>query len=109
MRCLYDRSRGIINKQDNLQKEVDHLARILKQNGYPANFIRNASAPPTQKTADTNSPDKGQEEKGPLVVIFYVHGMNEDIGQVCRKVNIRVVFKSGWTLHSTFEGYITSW
>ena len=28
--------------QDNLQKEVDHLARVLKQNGYPTNFIRNA-------------------------------------------------------------------
>ena len=63
-RCLYDRARRIINTQDNLQKEVDHLARILKQNGYPANFICNASATPTQKTADANSPDKGQGGKG---------------------------------------------
>ena len=47
--------------QDNLQKEVDHLARVLKQNGYPANFIRNASALPTQETADTSSPEEGQE------------------------------------------------
>ena len=31
--------------QDNLQKEVNHLARVLKQNGYLVNFIRNASAP----------------------------------------------------------------
>ena len=31
--------------QDNLQKEVDILASALKQNGYPANFILNASAP----------------------------------------------------------------
>ena len=52
VRCLHDRARGVINTQDNLQKEVDHLARVLKQNGYPANFIRNASAPPTQETAD---------------------------------------------------------
>ena len=33
VRCLHDRARGIISTQDNLQKEVDHLARVLKQNG----------------------------------------------------------------------------
>ena len=46
VKCLHDhdRSRGIINTQDNLQKEVDHLARVLKQNGYPANFIPNANS-----------------------------------------------------------------
>ena len=70
-------------------KDVDHLARVLKQNGYPASFIRNASAPPTQETADTSSRDEGQEEeKGPLVVIPYVAGMSEDIRRVCRKFNV---------------------
>ena len=50
VRCIHDRTREIISTQDNLQKEVDHLARVFKQNTYPANFIRNASAPPTQET-----------------------------------------------------------
>ena len=101
VRCLHDRAREIISTQDNLQKEVDNLARVLKQKGYPANFIRNASAPPTQETADANSRDEEQEkEKGPLVVIHYVARMCEDIRHVCRKFNIRVVFKSGWTLRS---------
>ena len=99
VRCLHDRARRVISTQDNLQKEVDHLARVLKQNGYPTNFTRNASAPPTQETADVSSPEEGQE-KGPLVVIPYVAGMSEDIRRVCRKFNIRVVFKSGWTLRS---------
>ena len=35
--------------QDNLQKKVNHLAKVLKQNGYPANFIRNTSVPPHRK------------------------------------------------------------
>ena len=99
VRYLHDRARGVISTQDNLQKEVDHLARVLKQNGYPANFIRNASAPPTQETADVSSPEE-EREKGPLVVIPYVAGMSEDIRRVCRKFNIRVVFKSGQTLRS---------
>ena len=101
VRCLHDRAREIISTHDNLQKEVDHLARVLKQNAYPANFIRNASAPPTQETTDTSSRDEEQEkEKGPLVVIPYVAGMSEDIRRVCRKFNIRVVFNSRRTLHS---------
>ena len=101
VRCLHDRAREIISTQDNLQKEVDHLARVLKQNGYPANFIRDASTPPMQETADTSGRDEEQErEKEPLVVIPYVTGMSEDIRRVCRKFNIRVVFKSGRTLRS---------
>ena len=101
VRCLHDRAREIISTQDNLQKEVDHLTRVLKQNGFPANFIRNASTPPMQETAPMSGRDEGQErEKEPLVVIPYVAGMSEDIRRVCRKFNIRVVFKSGRTLRS---------
>ena len=54
-------------------------------------------SPPTQQTADVSIPEEKQE-KGPLVVIPYVVGMSEDIRRVCRKFNIRVVFKSGQTL-----------
>ena len=73
VRCLYDMATGIFNTQDNLQKEVDNLATVLKQNGCPAKFIHNASAPPSQETVDISSHDEGQdEEKGPLVVIPYV-------------------------------------
>ena len=72
--------------QDNLQKKVDHLAGVLEQNAYPAGFIRNTSAPPTQETADTSCRDEEQEEeKGLMVVIQCVAGTCEDIRHVCRK------------------------
>ena len=101
MRCFHDTARGIISMQNNLQKEVDYLGRVLKQNAYPANFILKASAPPTQETADTSSrAEEQEEERGPLVVKLCVAGMCEDVRHVCRKFNIRVVFKSRWTLHS---------
>ena len=73
VRCLHDRAREIISMQYDLQKKVDHLARVLKQNGYPANVIRNASAPHTQEAADTSSRAE-EQERGPLVVIPYVAG-----------------------------------
>ena len=112
MRCFHNTARGIITTQDNLQKEVDHLARVLKQNAFPANFIRNGSVPPKQETADTSSRDEEQEEeRGPLVVILCVAGMCEDIRHICRRFNIRVVIKSRRTLCSmlTMVKDITYW
>ena len=40
VKCLHDRTKGIISSQDKLQKEgTTWLWRVLWQNGYPANFI----------------------------------------------------------------------
>ena len=103
VKCFHNTARGTTSTQDNLLKEVDHLARVLKQNAYPANFIRNASAPPAQETADTSSRGEEQEEKrGPQMVIPCVAGISEDVRRICRKFNIRVVFRSRRTLHSMF-------
>ena len=38
VRHLHDRAGEIINTQDNVQKKVDHLVRVLMQNSYPMNF-----------------------------------------------------------------------
>ena len=40
---------------------LDHLARVLRQNGYPTNFICSASPPP--KAMDPRSPEEDQEEE----------------------------------------------
>ena len=47
-----------------------------------------------KSNSDKSNSDKRQKEKRPLVVIPYVAGMSEDIKCVCKKFNIRVVFKS---------------
>ena len=46
---LHDRVRGIIGMQDNLQKEVDHLARVHK--------------PPTQEKKDVSRGDEGKRNR----------------------------------------------
>jgi len=92
VKCFHHRTGGIISSQGNLQKEVDHLARVLRQNGYPTNFICNPfSPPPPSQVLDTSSPERDQEkESRPLVMmILYVVGMSENIKHVCRKVYIR--------------------
>ena len=41
-----------------------------------------------------------EADKTPLVVLPYTAGVSEDIRQVCRRFDMRVVFKSGQTLCS---------
>ena len=67
--------------QDNLQKEVDHLARVLRLSCklYLQCFCPTHIEP--QETVDTSSHD--EEEKGPLVVIPYVARMSEDMFAGC--------------------------
>ena len=62
VRCLHDRARGVISTQDNLQKEVNHIARVLKQNGYPANFIRKCLCPTHTGNSRRKQPRGGTGE-----------------------------------------------
>jgi len=81
---------------------LDNLARVLRENGYPTNFIHSAYAPPPQ-ALDPRSPEEDQQEKEsrpPVMMFPYVVGMSKGIRHVCRKFDIRVVFKSGQTLYS---------
>ena len=56
VRCLYDRARSITTRQDNLKKEECHLAKVLKQNGYPSSFIRSSSVPSRRNVEFTEAP-----------------------------------------------------
>jgi len=106
VKCFHNRARGIISSQNNLQKEVDHLARVLRQNGYPTNFICSPFAPPPPpQVLDTSSPDRDQEKESrpPVMVIPYVVGMSENIRHVCRKLYIKSSLQV-WTESST-QGY----
>ena len=82
VKSLHNRARGIINTQDNLQKEVDHLVGVLKQNGLPANFIRNASSAPPHRKQQTQAAVMRNRRRGDQP---YVAGMSEDIRHDCRK------------------------
>ena len=56
VRCLYDRARSITTRQENLQKEECHLTEVLRQNGYPSNFIRSSSIPSRRDLETTEVP-----------------------------------------------------
>ena len=97
VRCLYDRARGIISTQDNLQKEGQHLSKVLRQNGYPVGFIRSAAWPP-QREEDVQDSLLEEGSSPPLVMLLYTAGISGDIRRVCKKYDMKVIFRSGLSL-----------
>ena len=94
VRCLYGRARNITTRQDNLKKEECHLAKVLKQNGYPSAFIRSSSVPSRLNVQVTEAPLLEEGHRPPLVMLPYTEGVSEDIRRVCRKFSLKVVFRS---------------
>ena len=104
---LIDRTRNIILRKEDQRKK--HLTTTFRQNGYPLRFIRaisssiqKPSALPEEEPDEEPDDEESQkeEEKQPLAVIPYVSDVSEQIRKACEKYNLKVVFKSGPTLHS---------
>lgn len=101
VRCLYDRAREVTQSADNLKKEEDHLMEVLRNNGYPKQFIHRSSFPTQAPNPDAESlTEDTADDRKPLVMLPYVANMSEDIKRVCEKFGLRVVFKSGLTIRS---------
>ena len=49
---------------------------------------------------EPGEPGHQEEEKQPLADVPYVSGVSKQISKICEKYNLKVVFKSGPTLHS---------
>ena len=96
VRCLFDRTRNVTSSQDNLHLEETHLAKVLKQNGYPGAFIRYSRQPLQQEGPQEPSSEEG--ERPPLVVLLYTAGVSENVKRVCQKFGTKVVFRSSHSL-----------
>ena len=83
-----------------MQKEEHHLTRVLRQNGYPSAFIRSSSKPLRRDEVANGTPSREEEHRLPLVMLPYTEGVSEDVRQVCKTFGMKVVFRSGHSLHS---------
>ena len=98
--CLFHWARTLV-QGENLRNEEIHLHEVLKDNGYPEHVIKKAAKPRPSREPD--------EQPRATIYIPYVCGLSEDIRRVCRRHDIKTVFKTPFTLHHklTFEG--THW
>ena len=86
---LFHRARAITQGQ-NREREEEHLTQVLQENGYPYEVVRTASRPRLQRTQE--------EQSRHTLYIPYVSGLGEDLRRVCRKYNIRTVFRTSSTV-----------
>ena len=89
VKCLYNRAENLITMEEDLQREKEHLQKVLSWNGYPKSFI-------SSSTEHHDSTNKNQESQTDEIKVFipYVQGMSEDIRRVCRQHGIKTIFKS---------------
>ena len=91
VKCLYNRAENLITMEEDLQREKEHLQKVLSWNG---SFISSST--------EHHSTNKNQELQTDEIKVFipYVQGMSEDIRRVCRQHGIKTIFKSAPTLRS---------
>ena len=95
VKCLYNRAKKVTTSSRDLGKEERHLNQVLLSNGYPQSFITSNSRERSRVPQDRDEVDSSK-----LIAIPYVSGLSEDIRRICRRFDIRVVFRSGPTLRS---------
>ena len=71
------------------QKEK-HVQKALEKNGYPATFVQRLRLP---------QPERDEERTARTsVTIKYIHGLSQSIRRVLSHLDIRVTFRTFWTL-----------
>ena len=98
--CLNNRANNICSKE-NKTKELEHLEKVFKWNGYPKKVIQRALHRPPK----LNHPEPVDEDEGKTdtkkIFLPYMKGVSERIERVCCQLNIKTVFKSSGTLRQT--------
>ena len=73
VRCLYDQARNLMQRNESLNEEENHLMKTFIGNGYPRAFVRSASKQRTPREPDED--DGNETEKPPIAYFPYVAGL----------------------------------
>ena len=104
---LLDRADKIPSTNRGKRKERKHVINVLKDNGYPLEFIRsceNKRRRQNKKLSSQNNENVTQNIAGPSnhIVIPYIKGVSEKISRILQRENIRVSFQPVRTLQQEF-------
>ena len=104
---LLDRADKIPSTNRGKRKERKHVINVLKDNGYPLEFIRsceNKRRHQNKKLRSHNNENAMQNAAGPpkRIVIPYIKGVSEKISRTLQRENIRVSFQPARTLQQEF-------
>ena len=98
---LHHRTKTICSSPHMLQKEEDHLSKILTRCKYPTwaiNRVKMKIRTPAQKNKNNNNANTQQNCKRPYMVVPYYQGLSESMKRTCNKYGVKVYFRGGVTI-----------
>ena len=100
--CLRNRADNVCDHHHK-QSEMVHLKITFRANGYPITLINKTlqKQKPNQTTTNRDTNRNTDQERPKVLYLPYVKHTSELIQRACRRLGIRVVFKSHGTLHRT--------
>ena len=103
---LQHRARAVCSNLQLLEKEEDHLQKVLIENKYPIwalNRVRMKIKGPSrqdQNKRDNNIANNTSGNKKPYMVLSCVRGLGESMKNVCNKHGVQVHYNRGNTIKS---------
>ena len=92
IKCLRNRLDRIRDKSTK-RDELNHLRSVLQANGYPPQVVSRALRPRAQFQQDLDAADNPK-----ILYLPYIQHITEPIQQVCRKLGVKIVFRTPQTL-----------
>ena len=97
---LHHRAKTICSSPNMLQKEEEHLSRVLTKCKYPTwaiNRVKMKMKKPAQKKNISNTNTQQNYQK-PYMVVPYYQGLSESVKRTCNKHWVQLYFRGGVTI-----------
>ena len=92
IKCLRNRLDRVCDKSSK-RDELNHLRSVFQANGYPPQVVSRALRPRAQCQQDLDTADKPK-----ILYVPYIQHITEPIQRVCRKLGVKIVFRTPHTL-----------
>ena len=93
---LHHRAKTICSSPYMLQKEEEHLSRVLTRCKYPTweiNRVKMKMRTPAQKKKYNNCTNTQKNCQKPYMVVPYYQGLSESVKRTCNKHGVQVYFR----------------
>ena len=97
---LYHRAKTVCSNPDMLERDKEHLSRVLTKCKYPTraiNRVKMKMKKPAQKKKNTRNNNQANYQK-PYMVVPYYQELSESVKRTCNKHGVQVFFRGGVTI-----------
>ena len=98
---LHHRAKTVYSSPNILQREEEHLSRVLTKCKYPTwaiNRVKMKMKKPAQKKKNTRNNNNQPKHQKPYMVVPYYQGLSEIVKRTCNKHEVQVYFRGGVTI-----------